>query len=609
MSVRRAVFLAAMVLPILVWMACGQVYRPVVIPCSTGGVPGCPVESAPQPSNFHSVFGITTNSPNFPGGALQIDVAGDSIIGETPTSQPSQANLGNFPTHAAISANDSQVFVASAGTVLPGGLDVVSYFTPVFQSTQTTGLGTVGTIALPSQLGQSSSIVGLSEAGNVVTATLTTPLYTGPNSTTLVAVGTSVVIAGESISGYNGTYVITGISPTTLQYTDSTAGLAACPSLTAPCTAAATASIPGQPVYLASTESAEMYVANYNSNSVTKISTSTDVVTQTAAVGVNPVAMAEIPGTTQQLPKLYIANQGNNTISSLNTADLSSNVVTGFAGVTPVWVVARGDAQKVYVLTQGDGMLVTIDVGTDTVTSSLPVGAGANFIFYDPYLNRLYVTNPVTNTVYVFSDTSSTSDVPSLLATIPITVASGTCPHGAPCRPVSVTALPDGTRFYVASYATAAPCPDSNVSGACLIPSLSIFNANTFAPQYPGAAASSMTLLSPTSTAFAATQYAVPSVASCATAPLYPALYTPGVTRFRMFTVASVDSSKVFVGMCDAGGIAVIDTSGANTNNPGTGTAADSLVMDLLAGYLGSGALQSNGEPAPQNPIFLFTGQ
>jgi len=37
--------------------------------------------------------------------------------------------------------------------------------------------------------------------------------------------------------------------------------------------------------------------------------------------------------------------------------------VTGFTGVTPVWVVARADGQKVYVLTQGDGQLVTIDTG------------------------------------------------------------------------------------------------------------------------------------------------------------------------------------------------------------------------------------------------------
>jgi DNA-binding beta-propeller fold protein YncE len=283
-------------------------------------------------------------------------------------------------------------------------------------------------------------------------------------------------------------------------------------------------------------------------------------------------------------------------------------VVTNFTGVTPVWVVARGDAQKVYVLSQGGGgTLETIDVATDTVTSTLPVGVGANFIFLDPYLNRLYVTNPVTNTVYVFSDTSSTSDVPTLLATIPFTAGSAACPAATACAPVSVTALPDGTRFYVASYATATACPDSNVAGACVIPYLSIFNANTFTAEYPTRPV--ITLLSSTSTAFAATQYAVPPVASCATAPFYPALYTPGVTRFRMFTVASVDSSKVFVAMCDAGGIAVVDTSGANTNNPGTGTASDSLVMDLLVGYAGSGALLSNGEPAPQNPIFLFAGQ
>ena len=86
MSFRRVGRLAAMVLPILLCMACGQVYRPVVIPCSSGGVPGCPAEPAPTPASFHAVFGISTNVPNNPGGAMQIDVSGDSIIAETPTS-------------------------------------------------------------------------------------------------------------------------------------------------------------------------------------------------------------------------------------------------------------------------------------------------------------------------------------------------------------------------------------------------------------------------------------------------------------------------------------------------------------------------------------------
>ena len=114
--------LAAMVLPTLLCLSCGQVYRPVVIPCTTGGVPGCPVVTPPIPSNFHAVFALSTNSLNSPGGAMQIDVSGDSIIGETPTSNPSAPNLGNIPTYAAILPNNSRVFVASAGSV-SGGLD------------------------------------------------------------------------------------------------------------------------------------------------------------------------------------------------------------------------------------------------------------------------------------------------------------------------------------------------------------------------------------------------------------------------------------------------------------------------------------------------------
>ena len=126
--------------------------------------------------------------------------------------------------------------------------------------------------------------------------------------------------------------------------------------------------------------------------------------------------------------------------------------------------MARGDSQKVYVLTQGDGQLVTIDTATDTVSSSLPVGAGANFIFFDPNLNRLYVTNPVTSTVYVFSDTGGANPITTQSAISRLQLAAISFAVGAAAMsarvstllPVSVTALPDGSRFYVASYQTAA---------------------------------------------------------------------------------------------------------------------------------------------------------
>jgi YVTN family beta-propeller protein len=520
----RVVRLVAALLPILFWVACGQVYRPVVIPCSEGGIPGCPNEPPAIPSNFHAVFGISTNVPNYPGGAMQIDVAGDTIIGETPTSEPQEPNLGVNPTHLAILPNHATVFVPSAGSVQAGGVDIVSSFGPATQSSTATGLGAVTTIPLP------------------------------------------------------------------------------------------TGSLP---VYMDTVENGFVYVANYGTNSVSQINTTTNAVVNTATVGVNPVALAEaaIPGG----DKIYVANQGSNTVSSLNSIDLSLNAVTGFTGVTPVWVLARSDGQKVYVLTEGDGQLVTIDTATDTVAGSLPVGAGANFIFYDSNLNRLYVTNPVTQTVYVFSDIGGANDTPTQVAAISFAANSASCPKG--CVPASVTALPDGSRFYVASYqlfstsfSPPEPCPDTLfVKGGldCVVPGLTVFNANNFSLQYP--AAPTLTLL--TDPPFAANptasqyQFAVPRVTACGPAapPVSTTLYSPTVTRFRVFTVASADSSRVYVSMCDAGAVAVVNTTGSNINNPQGGTPADVVVTDLLAAF--SGPTQSSGEPPPQNPIFLLTGQ
>jgi YVTN family beta-propeller protein len=468
-------------------MACGQVYRPVVIPCSTGGVPGCPVESNPQPSNFHDVFVISTNTPSYPGTAMELDVSGDSVIGETPSNDPSKPNLGGNPTHMAILPNDSRVFVASAGSIVSGGIDVVSWFTPQFQSTLASGLSAVNTINLP-----------------------------------------------------------TG----------------------------------SQPVFLNTTQSSALYVANFGTNSVSEINTTSNVITNTAVVGTNPVSLAETPNAY----KLYVANQGDSTVGTLSPVDLSNNttngLVTGFAGMTPVWVVARGDSQKVYVVSSGDGQLWTIDVATDMVTSNLPVGPGANFVFYDPNLNRLYVTNPVSSTVYVFSASGGTNDAPSLLAQLAIPSACAGC--GA-VFPVSVSALPNGSRFYVASYQTAAICPaGTGAVGACVVAGLTVFDANSLTLKYPSTP--TLSLLSSNETSFSPGQTAVPAVAACGPIPAVPsAAYSPSITRFRVFTVASEDSSRVYVSMCDAGAIAVINTTGANTNNPGNPVAPDTVVTDLPA--------------------------
>jgi YVTN family beta-propeller protein len=571
-----------MVLPSLLMLSCGQVYRPVVIPCSEGGVPGCPPEPAPTPASFHAVFGISTNLPNYPGGAMQIDVSGDSIIAETPTSDQGAPNLGVNPTHVATLPNNSRLFIASASSV-EGGVDSVSSLAPAFQSTSATGFGTLSNINLPAQ---ASTVTAISESGNLVTATLSFPLSTPVGYTVVIA---NVVIPNCSLNSqpscnpnaYNGAFALLSNNGTTITYSNPNLNLA-------PGSGGGTATFSPQPVFLNTTQNNAMYVANYNTNSISAINTTANTVGNSAAVGVHPVSLAELPNGL----KLYVANQGDNTVSTVTVQTLAASLVTVPAGITlttPVWVVARGDSQKVYVLTEGSttvgGQLLTIDTATDTVNANpLPVGAGANFIYFDLYLNRLYVANPATSMLYVFSDTGGANDTPIQLAAISFGPGSAACPSG--CSPTSVTSLPDGSRFYVASYQTAASCPDTFVgsSSACVIPGLSVFDASSFSLK-----TSTLTLLTyPPFAADVSTsqyQYAVPPVGTCAS-PVLPAVYAPGNTRFRVFTTAAADGSHVYVSMCDAGAVADINTTDSNVNGTGGGTTpADSLVTDLPTAY------------------------
>jgi hypothetical protein len=260
-------------------------------------------------------------------------------------------------------------------------------------------------------------------------------------------------------------------------------------------------------------------------------------------------------------------NQGNNTVADLSTTDLST-FTTIPVGNTPVWAVVRADGQRVYILTQGDGTLVPIDTSTNTVLPSqtnLSVGAGANFVLYDPTLNRLYVTSPNTGTVYVYSASGGVdlggvaNDTPKLLTTISMAAGSSLCPGG--CSPVSVAALPDGSRFYVASFATQSPCQDATIgtAGTCIVPMVTVFDALSMTVKQVSssllAPIPSLSLL--TSPQFASSQYAVAPVTSCVPAPTY----APGTTRFRMFATAAADSSHVYVSICDASTIADINTS------------------------------------------------
>ena len=615
MSLRRVGWLAAIFVATVLWLSCGEVYRPVVIPIAN---------NPPNPANSHAVFGISNNiSPN-PGTALQIDVSGDSNIGE--------AAMGINPTHAALqtlSNGGSRIFVASAGSVTNGYPDVINSFSP---ATGGAGIGTPITFSLPNVgPNQSSAITAISESGNVVTVTLASPIGQATVGAPIVITG--VVISGnvQSPAGYDGNFTISSVSGTTIQYVDTITGLASASGGTA------TVPLPNfcsyQPDFVATTQADAVYVANYGQENGTNCSlASTDSIAVLNAnnnnitnigylpAGSHPILMAEAPNA----QNLYVVNQGNGTspttVLNVSTIDLSTTATIPI-GVNPAWIASRPDGQRVYVVTQGDGQLYTIRVD-NTVAAPQPVGVGANYILYDKGLNRLYVTSPAgtpnaNGLVYVFS---ATGDVPTPLVTpsgnppgaviIPPVPACAAAPNTCgPVIPVSVAALPDGSRFYVASYQIqSAPCSDPYAgTGSCLIPMVTVFDAGSLtiraaSSSYFGAELSLLTgpPFVPAPQPGKPPQYAVPEVASCRPATVY----SPSATRFRMYATAAADSSHVYVSICDANAIADISTT-SDTITQGT-NATDKLVTDLLPP---SGAAPPvNNQPVPQSPVFLLTG-
>jgi hypothetical protein len=604
MSLRRVGWTAAVALGAFLGISCGDIFRPVVIPVNT---------TPPTPQNFHEVFGVGVNAPYNPGTSFQIDVSGDSDIGA--------ANVGVNPTHAAILPNNSQVFVAAAGSIFTGLADLVTSYTPATDSSSATGVGFPTSFSFPNiGAGSSSLISSITETGNVVTMTTVTPLYNA-------VVGAVVSVSSVSVTGYDGTFAIASVSQNvvngtpvqTITYVDSTTGLT--PG------SGGTASVPVicsyLPDFVATGQSNAVYVSSYgvenaincnlsSTDSVALLNPAQTTITNIAylGAGTHPVGMVE---TTDGI-NLYIL-QSNNIVTDLSPADLTPMPISTIpVGQSPTWAVARPDNLRLYVVTQGDGQLYTIRTDTNQIVSTQAVGGpGANYVYYDLTRNRLFVTNPTAGAVYVFA---ATTDPPTPVATLKIAAptvsvsgsncAAYTCTYTS-VAPTSVAALQDGSRFYVASYvtgtATAAgkptTCPDKNVSAAgCIIPQVSVYDAATFTlkstifPLIPNITSSTSKI-----------PFAVPPVAYCA--PVEP--YVPTAARFRMSVATSIQSQRAYAAVCDAGWVAVIaaypSPVAVGSNNTG-----DTLVTDLDTPF-GAGAQRANGQAPLQYPVFLLTGQ
>jgi YVTN family beta-propeller protein len=319
-----------------------------------------------------------------------------------------------------------------------------------------------------------------------------------------------------------------------------------------------TVSLPAgsHPNFVYTTQTDFVYVANLGDGAsvtpnVAAIATGTNVATVTIPVGNNPIAMTETPDG----KKLYVLNQGGNSVTAINTSDKSVNATIGLLAA-PVWAVARSDNHRVFVL-DASGAITMIDPFTDGVLGTpANAGAGANFMFYSQSNNRLYVANSTAHQVAVY-DVSTDALTP-----LPTVSLCSTCTVAA------ITALADGTRAYVVTNQDAdcaagetAPCTATNVT----VIKTADNSVKTTVAVDPG------------------TSVEVPNVIACDSA------------RFRRFISAAIDGTRVYVSNCDAGSTAVIRTSD------------DTHVIDLKAPF---GTPSANQDvPPPQNPVFIIAGR
>jgi DNA-binding beta-propeller fold protein YncE len=366
--------------------------------------------------------------------------------------------------------------------------------------------------------------------------------------------------------------------------------------------------------------------------------------------GANPVALAVTPNNS----KLYVANNGDSTISGFNTVGPSERSGSPVhTSSPPIWLVARTDNQRVYALEESTGVLAELDItataGPDLLTEypstySVP---GATTMVYDSNKNRLYIPGGPVMKVIDISQTPA-----QVLATIAIPSVPGV--PAVPANAVAVTALPDGSSAYVASV-PAAQSSQVGVSGILgdgttatytytltgghdLTPGLTVvvsgiappndgFNG-TFVVESVSNAVPGTTCDQPaaactfqTANATTVAQTAVTGVASSTVDNLFPQVSVlnvasnfvtktiglPGVpdatnpntayyvpvcasTRFRFMMAAGGDSSRAYLSSCDGGNVDIIDTS----NN--------TYIENLTA------PASSRLNNPPQNPVFLFAG-
>lgn len=206
------------------------------------------------------------------------------------------------------------------------------------------------------------------------------------------------------------------------------------------------------------------YVVNSFSNAISVIDTTIDKVIETIAVGNKPYYMAITPDGR----KAYVSNAGCNYFTGSDSASLitrgtNSNTVSVIdlttdmvirtipVGSKPYYVAITSDGTKAYVVNSFSNNVSVIDTITDTLITTIPVGNKPYYIAITSDGSRAYVTNSgsyyfMVNGSNCLIDSDSDSDSVSVIDTSLNAVIETV---RVDSTPLFVVITPDGDKAYV----------------------------------------------------------------------------------------------------------------------------------------------------------------
>jgi DNA-binding beta-propeller fold protein YncE len=166
---------------------------------------------------------------------------------------------------------------------------------------------------------------------------------------------------------------------------------------------------------------------------------------------VNPVAISQLPNGGD----VYVACNGGGGVAVVTASDnVLLSPVAAFSGSAPVWIDSSSDGKYTFVANQGSSTVSVICTSSDITVCPVgnteivapPVGGAPTFLKYDAHSQHVYVAGAGFVSII---DASGITPTFSVLKTLTGTERTCGCAFGE----TWVTALPDGTRFYVSDQA------------------------------------------------------------------------------------------------------------------------------------------------------------